>query len=336
MTLDQSNDRPPVQIQSGIIYLRASTLGDCPRSIAALILGHKAPPASEALMISAEEGHLHEPAVARKIEQEYPGFHLVNPQGTCEQDYKVGDMRFRITGHYEGIWALGNDAMFGWECKSKSEAQFKLWMQSVVNGVPTFSKHPGHAWQISHYMSCHGLPVLYTVKNRNTGELSITILKEAPYGRTAIHDRLGQVARIVGGYAADRTVLYDNSYCDPDANKWQCSHRDVLSCLAILPGLDGVEEVDDDELDGWLMVYRSLLDDEGRIKKQKAELSEKIKARVGAGKVQTLTGFTASITPYDKEDREKLAAFLKDHGVGFEDFKTKGRRLNVKGPKGYA
>ena len=336
-SLDTSVERPPVQIRNGTFYVRASSLGSCPRALAALIMGERPGPESEHLRRTAEEGHLHEDAVARKIQTEM-GLRLTIRQDQCNYTHRIGDYMFTVTGHREGIWSAGTVPMFLWENKSKSKAEFKKWISSldysVANHpVPTFSNHPGHAWQISHYMMCPpDLPVMYTVKDRDSGELSYSYVDQAPFTEDDIRARLQQVIDIV---EMGPGALHDNTLCDPQANKWFCGFRDTLSCMQTYGAeLDGYEALDDDELELDLMLYENLKAEASRVKKEKDEVSGRIKTRVKSGGIVTPTGYSALIGVSEVVDWDKLKGFLAEHNASLKDFKKKTQRLTTKRPKG--
>lgn len=328
----KDNDRPSVQVVGSTIYLRASYLGACVRAIAAAIAGRDRAERSEMLINSAKEGHLHERAMEEYIRDTYE-LELVDQQGMCEWTYEVGGWTFIITGHYEGKWAKAGIPVYLWENKSMSKDQYPLWVRSLEDRggmlVPTFKNHRSYAWQISHYMMCAGLPVLYSVKDRNMGGNTIAYLYEPPYSERDIEQRLSEVAAIL-----ENPLNLDNpSFCSPDANRWMCPYRDFLSCMDTnTPGIE-YEEVFDEVLEDALIKYEGARLLAAQAEKDKKAARKIIEERFQAGAVVTLMGYTAKWSEYQTEDRDALKAFLEEHGKTLDDFKKKGKRLSTGGPK---
>lgn len=332
--LDMSNDRPSVQVVGQTIYLRASSLGKCVRAIAADIMGREKAPFPEKYKQSAREGHIHEDIAKGDIEATY-GFKLTDEQGLCHIEYDIGGWHWVISGHYEGIWTtpLGIP-VFLWENKSMSANQYKLWMASLEDRrgtlIPTFKNHNSYAWQISHYMACVGLPVLYSVKDRNMGSLTVAFLESPIFTRREIEGRLKQIADILSH--PERVERAEN--CSDDANRWMCPYRDFLSCMDVsTPGHEGYELIDDPEFEDALMLY-----EEAKARKSKAERDIKrarvvIEDKFTGGQAVTIMGYSAQWSQYAQEDRAALEAFLKEHGKSLRDFKKKGKKLLTKGPK---
>jgi hypothetical protein len=339
VAIDTSHERPSVQVVGNEVYIRASSLGKCPRALAALMMGYKPDGRSEMLDLAAQEGHLHEGDVARQIRETlYPGLTLDVAQDICNAEYQIGQWTVYVTGHREGVWYAGDTAAFLWENKAQSQNQFELWLKSLqprpgkdALPIPTFSNHPSHAWQISHYMTCEpwGIPVLYTTKNRNTGEISVSLLEAAPYTPDDIKDRLESVLTV---FDVGEEALYSKSYCDPKANTWFCPVSQQLSC-GQRDMLD-VEEVFDEELEEMLIQYVVAKEKASEGSKEKKRLSPLIKKKVQSGRVQTLLGYEAGVAERSYTDNEALKKFLAEHGKTMEDFKKKVPVLDVKPPKG--
>lgn len=333
MNIRKDNDRPSVQVVGSTVYLRASKLGACVRSIAAEIMGRQGAGRSQMLEDTAQEGHLHERDMEKRIGEKW-GMELVDRQGECESTYYIGSWTFVITGHYEGKWAKAGIPVFGWENKAMSKDQFPLWERSLERDKdgrlhPTFKNHQSYAWQISHYMLCMGLPVLYTVKNRNRGNHVEVILETPPHSREDIEARLAEIVAIL-----EHPKRVDSpSHCSPDAQRWFCPYRDFLSCMDTKNPGTSYEEVFDPELEDALMVYEAAKRQRSAAETEMKKARAIIEKRAPFGSVVTLMGFTASWSKTSVEDREALKRFLAEHGKTLNDFKKEGKRLSTGGPK---
>lgn len=330
---DLSQERPTVQRAHKTIHLRASSLGKCVRALAAEAMQFEGAPPSESLKASAKAGHRHEQWMKEDIEEKY-GMRLSIQQGRCEQTYEVEGWTFVISGRYEGIWTLNDNPAFLWENKSMSGNQFKLWKSSVdKDNNPTFKNHDSYAWQLSHYQTCVGLPVLYTVRNRDSGVALEHTINEPPYSVEDVEDRL---ATIVALLEAGPQALFDNANCDPNAVRFLCPYKDSLSCLTKVSGLtDGVEEVFDQELEEALIMHEAAKLDAAAANKRKKEARKVIdKYMQQDGEIVTMMGYGAKRTPKKITDNDALEAFLAEHGKTKKHFEKDSFIITTSKPKG--
>lgn len=168
-----SDNRGMVYEEGGIHVYRASGIGSCTRALVASLLGYRESRYQKTQKIlddAAKEGNLHEGAIMASLEE--MGHRLETHQDTVEKQVIPGVI---IRGHTDGRGKppkARNDR--GYEAKTMSQDRYRKWMSH-----PTFveamlsGQFDKYAWQLSVYMHATGLPFVYAVKNRNSGELSI-------------------------------------------------------------------------------------------------------------------------------------------------------------------
>jgi hypothetical protein len=229
-----SDDRPSVYLEGNRTVFRASALGGCLRALVAARLGYDPLPFDDASELRMEEGNLHEPAIVEWLTTE--GWPVVDQQRLIE--LTVADT-IVIRGHIDGVGRRpGRDDVLV-EIKAMGQDPFKRWI------TDRFTSNERYAWQVSVYMHALGLPGLFVVKNRNTGAVDVTEIDEAPVPLAKIKARAAQIEAI-----ARRGDFPD---CDT-AYLWNCPYR-YLHDQKELPGITGVEAVDDVEVDALAAAY---------------------------------------------------------------------------------
>jgi len=176
------DDRSIAYEENGISIYRASGIGSCLTALVAAKTGYE--PArgqyqEKILTNAAREGNMHEPAIIEHLKAEL-GWRVWG--GQDESEIRVIPKVF-IRGHIDGICrppGLRNNRLL--EVKTMSSDRFKKWMSAGTNVRSRLmsDEFKTYGWQISTYMKIHGLPAMYVVKNRNTGELDISELKLPP------------------------------------------------------------------------------------------------------------------------------------------------------------
>lgn len=209
---------------------RASALGGCLRALVAARLGYDPLPFDEAAELRMEEGNLHEPIIVEWLERD--GWTVVDQQKLVE--LTVADTLV-VRGHIDGVGGRGaHDPARLVEIKAMGEAPFKQWV------ADRFKSNERYAWQVSAYMHALGLPGLFVVKNRNSGEVDVFKLDEAPIPLAKIKARVAQVEAI-----ARRGDFPD---CDTEY-LWNCPYR-FLHDQKELPGTSAVDDTEVDALAG--------------------------------------------------------------------------------------
>lgn len=224
-----SDNRPSVYVEGGRTVFRASALGGCLRALVAARLGYDPLPFDEAAELRMGEGNLHEPAIVQWLEGE--GWTVIDQQR--EVELTVGDTLV-IRGHIDGNARLTGPTRL-LEIKAMGHEPYKRWV------ADRFKSNERYAWQVSTYMHALDLPGLFVVKNRNSGEVDVMELDEAPIPLAKIKARVASVETI-----ARRGDLPD---CDVDYT-WNCPYR-FLHDQKALP----LAAVEDAEIDALAAAY---------------------------------------------------------------------------------
>lgn len=149
-----------------------SSIGGCLRSIAAKRQGYEERSSPEFLRTAAKEGNRHEAWVQEDLEEQ--GYE-VSDAGLCEPCGRNGhhvEMEFpafKLVGHMDRI-AEKDGQRFLVEIKALGKFRAEPLVKAVPNGFPGFREY---ACQVSAYHYATGLPILYAVKNRDSGKLSL-------------------------------------------------------------------------------------------------------------------------------------------------------------------
>jgi hypothetical protein len=141
------------------LEIRMSGVGKCKRALSAELLNMEATPSPAWLEQAAEEGHLHEYAVKKKLAEE--GYIVSDDQ----LKIRIDRDQYVLVGHIDGkVTDIGGKYPMLLEIKSMSEGEFGRWMRGRWEAFNTY------ATQVSLYMRGTGLnECMYYVKNRNTG-----------------------------------------------------------------------------------------------------------------------------------------------------------------------
>lgn len=169
------DDRPTVYFDPEIdawVY-RASGVGGCIKELVAIASGEyeeaRRQDHQDLLDRTAAEGNLHEQAVVDTLVNSH-GYQVVEQQSVVTIPVIKGVV---IRGHTDGIirkGARGKHRLL--EVKSMSTKRFARWQSQGFAGFPKY------AAQLSAYMEAHpGLDVVYAVKRREDGFLSLTDIK---------------------------------------------------------------------------------------------------------------------------------------------------------------
>jgi hypothetical protein len=228
---DDADHRPDVYVEGDKVVYRASAIGGCLRSLVACRLGYTPLPFDDASERRMAEGNLHEPAILRHLAQE--GWVVVDHQK--EVELTIGDTLV-IRGHIDGVGANGvREQVRVVEAKAMGKDPFKEW------AARKFDSNPRYAWQVSTYMHGLGFPGLFAVKNRDTGEVMVDLLDEAPIPLTHIKARVARIEAI-----ARRGDLPD---CDVTST-WNCPFRYLHDQRPV-----DMTVVEDDEVDALAVAY---------------------------------------------------------------------------------
>lgn len=136
---------------------RISSLGNCPRALSAARLGHEPLPEPEFLKLAAREGERHERWVVKDLESE--GWKISDRQREVKLSYPA----FKLIGHVDGF-AKRNGEQRLLEIKSMSRFRFASFTSAG------FARFREYAFQITTYHRAVNLPILYVVKDRDSGK----------------------------------------------------------------------------------------------------------------------------------------------------------------------
>lgn len=281
-----SDDRANVYPEGARVVYRASAVGGCIRALVAARLGYSPLPFDDAAELRMAEGVLHEPAIIEHLER--IGWPVTDEQR--EVEVPIGDQLI-IRGHIDGIGHRSATERRVVEAKAMGDDPFKEW---VSRG---FEANPRYAAQLSVYMSALDMPGLMAVKNRNTGEVHVTMVDELPVPMFHLKARVARVEAIAKSGEFPE--------CDTKAT-WGCPYRYLHDEVA-LPGLAAV---DDAEVDALAAAY-----DRARATVQQAETMKRLaRDRLAdvvrdRGKIRTKTwSVSCSLQKRTSVDMGKLRA----------------------------
>jgi hypothetical protein len=147
---------PPPEPERSVMY-RISSLGHCPRALSAAQLGYEPLPEPRFLRLAAREGERHEEWLIEDLTSE--GWEITDRQKEVKLEYPA----FELVGHIDGI-ARRNGDSYLLEIKSMSRFRFAAFSSAG------FVRFRDYAFQVTAYQKAVALPVLYVVKNRDSGQ----------------------------------------------------------------------------------------------------------------------------------------------------------------------
>lgn len=163
---------------------RISSLGQCPRVLSAEVLGHDPLPEPEFMKLAAREGERHEQWVIEDLESE--GWLVADRQ----KEVRLSFPAFELVGHIDGIASRNGDKRL-LEVKSMSRFRFSSFASSG------FARFYDYATQITVYHQAistlppYGpIPILYVVKDRDSGKRLDLELDKPPLNWEEIYDSI--------------------------------------------------------------------------------------------------------------------------------------------------
>ena len=146
---------------------RMSSLGNCPRALSAQAQNYEPLPEMEFMKLAAKEGRLHETAVVEDLESE--DWRITERQ----REVKLSFPSFELIGHIDGI-ALRDGDRHLLEIKSMSRFRYASFASAG------FARFYGYAVQITCYHQAVSLPIMYVVKDRDSGKRHDLFLARPP------------------------------------------------------------------------------------------------------------------------------------------------------------
>lgn len=196
---DGADHRPNCYVEGDRVVYRASSLGGCVRALAACRQGYSAVAPDEKAQRRMAEGVLHEPVILSALERDH-GWRIGRRQE--ELELSVGG-RLVVRCHPDGVAEGGTLEPGGRvvEVKAMGRDPYARWL---AEGWASYRRY---AYQMSVEMFVTMTPGIFAVKNRDSGDIHVTMVDEPPIGLNEIKARVIRVEA-----AAARGELPD---CDP-------------------------------------------------------------------------------------------------------------------------
>lgn len=195
------DDRGNVYREGDRTIYRASGLGGCVRALVAERMGYEPLPYPEWIQQRFGEGNLHEGDILRRAQatvgvewaenghpDDQPEIELEIPPWDSE-----GLDHLIVRGHCDGVgYVQGLPYII--EAKALSAGEFIRWLKEGFEGFKRY------AWQLSCYMigvsPNEPYQGLFVVKDRNSGDIDFTWVKEPPYSFAEITARVHESERM--------------------------------------------------------------------------------------------------------------------------------------------
>lgn len=201
------------------LVIRSSTLGGCIRNLVAARMGIRAVSFGDDAKRRMNEGVIHEPHILAHLKEK--GWETVAQQSVLELSIAGGTILIR--GHSDAKVANMMDGHLRvTEAKTMGKDVYAKWKRA---GWEEFRRY---AYQFSSYMHTTGLPGLFAVKNRDSGEIDVQLFDEAPIDLATIKVRAMKIR------AAETLPL-----CDPVM--WGCQRYFIHVADVEIDPLTGLE-----------------------------------------------------------------------------------------------
>lgn len=191
---------------------RMSSVGGCPRALAAPHLGFEPVPEPDYLILAGREGSRHERWVIDDLEA--GGEHVTDQQ----REVVLAFPTFELVGHIDGL-------VNGRVLEVKALGRFR-WESFRRHGFEGF---PEYAAQIACYMEALHIPASYLVKSRDTGQVLRQGLDEPPVPFSQVYERVLAVEVEV------RKGKLPEADCSPSYRRG-CPYRYLCVDAPLLPG----------------------------------------------------------------------------------------------------
>ncbi len=192
---------------------RISSLGTCPRALSAARLGHEPLPEPEFLKLAAREGERHEQWVVKDLESE--GWKISDRQREVKLSYPA----FKLVGHVDGL-ARRNGEQRLLEIKSMSRFRF-----ASFTGAG-FARFREYAFQITAYHRAVNLPILYVVKDRDSGKRVNFELDTPPLGWDEVYETVLSVELAVRKKQLCPAQMTDDFTCRICRYRYLCQEEE--------------------------------------------------------------------------------------------------------------
>ena len=191
---------------------RMSEAGNCPKVLGAMRLNYEPLPETKVSLRIMRESSRHEDFVIEDLTSE--GYIITDRQKELTLETPV----LILQGHIDGIARNINDDNKPYLLEIKALGRFTF-QKYQSKGLSAF---PGYEAQVTCYSEATGLPILFVVKNRDTGEIIKTELSETLMSFDDILDKLNMVELCV-----QDSVLPEATFSD-DRDQCQWCHYHYL------------------------------------------------------------------------------------------------------------
>lgn len=323
----EADDRPEVYVEDGRIIIRASAMGGCIRNLVAARMGIRAVPFDEKAKQRMNEGVIHEPHILKHLET--LGWKTMDTQAVLELPIAGG--KIIIRGHSDGTVRHDNVRL------GERVAEVKAQGRDVWDKWKRFQweEFRRYAYQLSIYMAITGLPGLFATKNRDTGEVDITLWDQPPISLAQLKARAIKVASAV-----------ELPACDPVM--WGCSryfiHTDdheidpftgleVKRGTAAAVATGRIPEAELAVFEELARAYQEAKDDIARGEAKRKEVGERLLAFLKAHELKKGETTSWAVSEVNRNDtRLDTKALQADHPDLAKKYmvKSSSRYVNVK------
>lgn len=311
------SDKPDVYYEGDKVIYRASSLGSCIRGLVAARIGVK--PANvikQQHQQYFDEGHLHEGAVLDRLVRE--GMNVDNGSSQEGGQYTV-ELNVRdniyIRGHVDG---LGNgyipsldvtlSDLHVIEVKSMSKDVYEKWLRCG------FNEFYRYAIQLTIYMTALQMGGVFVAKNRNSGDMHVTVLDHPPLPLSDITERINKIE--------DWAELDSFPFCDYPT--FPCKFYLIHDTTNANEDWFEVDEAKDPVLDAVCTEWEKADLLERQAKARKLMAREKVEQLVGIGGKWKKMGWDVKVSEVKSRRINQTAAkyLLETAGVDEDDYMT--------------
>lgn len=161
-----------------------SGVGGCPRAVVAQLSGYEAKPDPEFLKNAAREGNRHEAWIAEDLKERGLSCSREEKCSLCSRNgihVEITNPAYSLYGHIDRfVTEVKTGKLYLGEFKALSRFRSEALIKSLQHS--TFrTEFREYAMQVSCYHWATNLPILYAVKNRDTGSLTVFKDLEVPF-----------------------------------------------------------------------------------------------------------------------------------------------------------
>lgn len=301
-------DRPPVYEVNGRAFYRASSLSLCTKALVAIRLGFQTMSPPPFMQVKFQEGHDAEPKILRMVERDH-GVRISTMQEPIAP-IEVGTSL--ITGTMDALGAHDFHGACVIEAKAFAQSTWDKWHAQHWDAFPYY------AWQVAIYHhATEGLPVAFSVYNKETGELDVTWVTEPLVSLAKIKAKVATVEALAK--KGDPPESCDSKSW-PCPTYYLCDQREVVLALG------------DARLNALATEFKAADEDLKRVKAVREKARELLLEAVGPDKKVTgdWTITPSEVTNAGGVDYDRFAADHPDIDLGEYRRRSTSTRLTVR------